>query len=965
MKSVLSLFLSLSYLTLFAQTTASLTSNDVEVLIDFEEYTGTGIAPDPTGGELNSNNWSVLGMSDGPIGFGQSSSDGDFEGQTDGSGTTGGGLYARSADGNTSLWIQPTSGDFTPGSLILKLNNATGETVTSMNVSYALSVLNDGPRANSFNLSYSTDGMEFFPLPTADLLSEETADGTLQSFNRFISIDAFNLVDGQDFYLQWNSDDVSGEGLRDEFGLDDISITPFTGTATPIVNFASGSLTVDEGVGELLVQLTISEPVDCDIVVSIDPISTAQAGVDYMDSVAGTYSFSDSESIDIPINIFNDLVAEGDETIVLNIESDSGDCSVGGGNQLTINLTDNDNGTANSFTIEEITQTNSDGNYLFEGQTVEVTGTVYGINLRPDSGGDSDGLLFTINDGTGGVAIFSLLEEFGYTVQEGDIVRVVGQVANFLGLGEVIPSVIELISSDNPLPLPQDVLSLNEDTESELIRLEYVELLDPTQWQSGGSDFSVDITNGIDVYEMRIDNQVDLYNTDPIVGLFNITGIGGQFDASAPYTEGYTIAPRSLADVELIAETATTMSFESGGLDINESDAPIDVSLNIELSSAISEDCVFNVVSHPSTTASIGIDFNLPDAEVTIPANATSVEYVVNVLPDEVFEETESIWLSLSPVSGNCQPSIPAFKRISILDDDEPEVPDVVSAGSLSANDDDGVPLANGFEVSVEGVVYGTNLRPGGLQFTVIDNTGGIGVFSADDNLGYTVNEGDKVKVSGTVGHFSGLTQITPSAIELLEADQSLIAPSVVSELDEASESELISLGCVSLVSPSQWNGGGSGFNVDVTDGDKEWVVRIDADVDLFTSSAPTGNFLVSGIGGQFDSSAPFDSGYQLLPRYAADIDESFCPDDMTDGIADFLDAGISLAPNPAQDEIIITASEQIEQIRIYNVLGQEEINTPVSSNITTIALDGLASGTYFVLLSTDSGVFQSKFIKQ
>jgi len=42
--------------------------------------------------------------------------------------------------------------------------------------------------------------------------------------------------------------------------------------------------------------------------------------------------------------------------------------------------------------------------------------------------------------------------------------------------------------------------------------------------------------------------------------------------------------------------------------------------------------------------------------------------------------------------------------------------------------------------------------------------------------------------------------------------------------------------------------------------------------VDLYSRGYPQGTFSVTGIGGQFDTSAPFDEGYQLLPRYIADI---------------------------------------------------------------------------------------------
>jgi PKD repeat protein len=75
-------------------------------------------------------------------------------------------------------------------------------------------------------------------------------------------------------------------------------------------------------------------------------------------------------------------------------------------------------------------------------------------------------------------------------------------------------------------------------------------------------------------------------------------------------------------------------------------------------------------------------------------------------------------------------------------------------------------------------------------------------------------------------------------------------------------------------VDEAQWTNVSPGFNVEVTDGQETWEVRIDEDTDIFGTSAPQGHFSVAGIGGQFDSSEPYDSGYQLLPRYLNDFSE-------------------------------------------------------------------------------------------
>lgn len=201
---------------------------------------------------------------------------------------------------------------------------------------------------------------------------------------------------------------------------------------------------------------------------------------------------------------------------------------------------------------------------------------------------------------------------------------------------------------------------------------------------------------------------------------------------------------------------------------------------------------------------------------------------------------------------------------------DYPEYP----IGLVTTTDADGVVDSLDVTCALRGVVYGVNLRPDGLQFTIIGAAGdGIGVFSGNQNFGYTVTEGDEVLVEGTIDQFNGLTQIAVDNVTLLTGDNSLTTASVITALGETTESQLVTIENVTLVDPTAWGDGFSGFNVEVTDGTNTITVRIDNDVALFDMAAPTGTFNVTGIGGQFDSSSPFDEGYQLLPRYTADID--------------------------------------------------------------------------------------------
>ena len=198
-----------------------------------------------------------------------------------------------------------------------------------------------------------------------------------------------------------------------------------------------------------------------------------------------------------------------------------------------------------------------------------------------------------------------------------------------------------------------------------------------------------------------------------------------------------------------------------------------------------------------------------------------------------------------------------------------------LSIGEITAVDSLGNISMSGAIVTTTGVVYGINMRPSGLQFTVIDdNNDGIGVFSFDENLGYTVNQGDNITITGEVSQFNGLAQISPTSIVLNTTGNLLFDPTVVTQLSEETESQLIRFENMTVIDPSQWTGAGSGFNVDISNGTDTVAMRIDADVPfIYDETYPTGVFTVTGIGGQFDNSEPYDSGYQILPRFFEDID--------------------------------------------------------------------------------------------
>lgn len=531
----------------------SIPTTDVPVFIDFTGFAGAGFQPGGGAGTLNSDEWSVTGLSEGAVDFGGTAITGDFaRGVTMGLVTTGG-VYGVDIAGNQGLMIQPTADDFTPGSFILKIENNTGVEVTELAVAYTLYVLNDAGRANSFNFSISYDNVTYIAIPEFNYTSPEAADFTpyITSLNNTIT--GLSLPDGEVLYLSWTGDDASGASNRDEFALDDISITAIEGEPLVLVTFDPAAVIVDEDGFLTTGNISLTGSTDCEVSVSINPASTADLTDVTFTEFGVIFSPGDPTDYLFNIGIIDDALVEADETFILDLTYVSGTCAIGLPNSLTVLITDNDVPPPPAYTvydIAEVTIEDVDGNAASLGEMVDLTGVVHGINTRPP------GLQFTLIDATGGINVFSFDNSFGYTVAEGDEINVLGTIIQFNGLTEIEPDTVIFIDGGNPLVTATPITVLSEATESELVfidaELNYVDI---AQWLGDGSSFNVDLTDGTNTYTIRIDDNCELATlpAPSSIDAYNlsVTGIGSQYDTEVPYTDGYQLFPRYASDISV------------------------------------------------------------------------------------------------------------------------------------------------------------------------------------------------------------------------------------------------------------------------------------------------------------------------------------------------------------------------------------------------------------------------------
>lgn len=377
------------------------------------------------------------------------------------------------------------------------------------------------------------------------------------------------------------------------------------------------------------------------------------------------------------------------------------------------------------------------------------------------------------------------------------------------------------------------------------------------------------------------------------------------------------------------------------------------------LNQAAATDKTVEVALKSGDAADIG---NFITSSITITANTTTDTVAVSITDDVVAEGSEPFEFVLRNASAGLLIDEDSVFTLTIADDDSiPPLAPLYPIATVTVVDSAGAADSLGVQCRVSGVVYGINLRNSGLQFTMHDGTGGMGVFSSTNTFGYTVEEGDSVVVSGVVGQFAGYTQMESLDTLYEVGTGTLMQPVNTTALDESSESELVRINNLTLVNQSQWdNSNPNGFTVDVTNGAQTFELRIEEQGDIFNQNAPTSSFDVIGLGSQFDNSSPFDEGYQILPRSSADLILHTAVDEVSGNI-------FSLYPNPnsgsftiqfnretVQEEISVTVADLSGQLVFSgkNIAGEQFFRVNISS---------LPAGMYLVEIASESTVSRRK----
>jgi len=234
-------------------TVNSITAAEVLYSETFDDYLGSGFQPGGGSGTLNSSLWRVSGLSDGNTHFGDHIHQGDSARGKSSHAVRSGGLYSFDIAGNAALGWQATGSDLTPGDFYLQIHNSNQSIWNNLWLSFELWYFNDQPRSTRVDLVTYSDSNQ--PLRRATFNTPQAAESTpywqFKSFN--IYLEDYFIPAGGIGLFNWQFDDATGQGARDELAIDNLQLN----RSYPVVSVDESATTLMFcGIGLVLLLVT-------------------------------------------------------------------------------------------------------------------------------------------------------------------------------------------------------------------------------------------------------------------------------------------------------------------------------------------------------------------------------------------------------------------------------------------------------------------------------------------------------------------------------------------------------------------------------------------------------------------------------------------------------------------------------------------------------------------------------------
>lgn len=314
-----------------------------------------------------------------------------------------------------------------------------------------------------------------------------------------------------------------------------------------------------------------------------------------------------------------------------------------------------------------------------------------------------------------------------------------------------------------------------------------------------------------------------------------------------------------IIDNDFPADTFVVLT--SNTLTVNEDAGSFDIPLTYQQTAADANHTVQLLLDNGDAA---DVDNFMP---LTATFNSLTEKFTVNITDDALVEGTEVLTFVLANATNGLVIGADSTFTLTITDNDYP----YYSIDLLRGNDTDALADSLGVKCWTSGYILGENLSSSIEEFTIHNGVKGIGVYSTSGDFGYTVVEGDSVMVLGTVDQFGRLSQMSDVDSIYFVSASTIQTPTIITDtLGEYTESELVTIENA-ILTGGTW---GDNQTITIEANGLEYTVRIDGETGVGTLAEPAGAFNITGVGSQYtNSTTSFFSGYQLKPRYVADIE--------------------------------------------------------------------------------------------
>lgn len=346
-------------------------------------------------------------------------------------------------------------------------------------------------------------------------------------------------------------------------------------------------------------------------------------------------------------------------------------------------------------------------------------------------------------------------------------------------------------------------------------------------------------------------------------------------------------------------------------------------------------------------TATSGTDYTFSATSLSLDSSKLYDSVEVTLTDDSDIEWFETIQMVLKITAGNAEADIDTID-IYVIDNDFAlsKLKDVMTL------EPDGSLINKDSVIKIRGVVHGPDYQPTRLEFRLWDGTGAITVFEFDNIWNYKVRDGDSIEVVGYLDQYNGLAQLRlddyEDAITILDSNKNLMPIVTYDSLYDAIESHLIKVTGLTLGSGPN-SCGGDCYWVKKSNGDS-MIMRLDSDVPVFGFTSFPAKFNVTGFVSQFND-------FQLTPRDSTDIESAV-------GLAPITNTEVTVYPNPTNGMLYINTSENIDFVKVINLVGTEVMSFSNVKNQMDIS--ALSNGVYLLQGTLNNGeTFVTKVNKQ